>query len=175
VDLNDEQTYKRLKLLIGGYILFIYASLPFMRDFVIFIYESIGKESLHIGINLLLIIFSILPIAFSLKKKSKPVKSLVWIAVPLLAVLIVIFSMERPEERVHFIEYGVLGLLVILTRPKVSGLQLGIAVGFVFAVGIIDELIQWVLPSRVGDLRDVIMNGVAGALGVWIGRTLFWD
>ena len=46
--------------------------------------------------------------------------------------------------------------------------------GFVCAVGAVDELIQWGLPNRVGDWRDVGFNSAAGLLGTLVGVVLFW-
>ncbi|MBW1751335.1 MAG: VanZ family protein, partial [Deltaproteobacteria bacterium] len=37
--------------------------------------------------------------------------------------------------------------------------------------GGVDELIQWWLPVRVFDVRDIIFNGVAGMLGVALFAT----
>jgi glycopeptide antibiotics resistance protein len=34
----------------------------------------------------------------------------------------------------------------------------------VFAFGAVDEVIQWILPNRVFDIRDIIINGIAGIL-----------
>ncbi|WP_423243987.1 VanZ family protein [Candidatus Seongchinamella marina] len=44
---------------------------------------------------------------------------------------------------------------------------------FAISVGMIDETIQWYLPNRVGDPRDVAFNTVAAILGIWIGKILF--
>ena len=34
----------------------------------------------------------------------------------------------------------------------------------VFVFGAVDEVIQWILPNRVFDIRDIIINGIAGIL-----------
>lgn len=79
----------------------------------------------------------------------------------LLFVSIIIFvfipyQMERYEERIHFVCFGLLGFSTyrafdIRAAVMVSGL-----------VGSGDELLQHFLSSRVGDLRDVAMNFFAG-------------
>jgi VanZ family protein len=43
----------------------------------------------------------------------------------------------------------------------------------VFIIGLVDEFIQWLLPNRVGDLRDVAMNTIGGLLGIWFGKALY--
>lgn len=74
----------------------------------------------------------------------------------------VILPMESPEEKIHFIEYGVVALLAhaALNRRYVA------AALFVVAAGWIDEGIQALLPSRVYDLRDVAFNAAAGVLAL---------
>lgn len=37
---------------------------------------------------------------------------------------------------------------------------------FILAIGILDELFQWWLPTRVGDLRDVFFNTLGGIWGI---------
>lgn len=78
------------------------------------------------------------------------------------------------EERLHLIEYGVLGWLVWRAWQARHGaetvgesiLALDAALTFVIvcAVGLIDEGIQHLLPSRVGDWRDVALDAFSGLL-----------
>jgi VanZ family protein len=42
-------------------------------------------------------------------------------------------------------------------------------------IGVVDEIIQWFLPNRVGDMRDVAMNSFGGLSGLWLGRFLYWE
>ena len=71
-------------------------------------------------------------------------------------------------EAFHFVEYGVLTLLFYLAwRPigDVSMLVLPVLAGLL--VGTLDEWFQWFIPSRVGEIRDVILDGAAVACG-WL-------
>jgi hypothetical protein len=80
-------------------------------------------------------------------------------------------SIGNPEsdvvEHVHFIEYGVvtwlfyrawlpLGGAGVLVLPLLAGL----------AVGTCEEWFQWFLPARVGELRDIFLNGAAIVSGL---------
>ncbi|MDX1630617.1 MAG: VanZ family protein [Thermoanaerobaculia bacterium] len=82
--------------------------------------------------------------------------------------------LERVEERIHLVEYGILGLLLhealVLHRRGSPDRgwrhpALG-AVILVAALGWLDEGIQHLLPNRYYDLRDVALNAVAGILAV---------
>jgi glycopeptide antibiotics resistance protein len=75
-----------------------------------------------------------------------------------------------PEERFHLLQYGILA--VICTQALPAGIQ-GIsrhllAVVLVTLAGIGDELIQWIRPERVGDVRDVLINFVAALLAQFL-------
>jgi hypothetical protein len=80
-------------------------------------------------------------------------------------------SIGNPEsdavEHVHFIEYGVvtwlfyrawwpLGDAGVFVLPLLAGL----------AVGTCEEWFQWFLPARVGELRDIFLNGAAIVSGL---------
>ncbi len=71
--------------------------------------------------------------------------------------LFVIFPLSLPivEERLHFILFGGLGFVSLLLWQPVAGVLLCC----LMAGG--DELLQWFLPSRVGDWRDVGFNLLA--------------
>ncbi|MFQ6111986.1 MAG: VanZ family protein [Nitrospinota bacterium] len=73
-------------------------------------------------------------------------------------------------ERVHFLEYGLLSFLVFRVfqasgKEGVRGWWLK-TLAFTFAVGVLDEVIQYILPNRVGDLRDVLLNAKSGLYGL---------
>ena len=85
------------------------------------------------------------------------------------------FSLDMWAERVHFIQYGLLGLLVSRAY-KISSLNMLLASGlFIMSVGLLDEGIQWFLPNRYGDIRDVVMNSLGGVSGLWLGQFLYWE
>lgn len=87
-----------------------------------------------------------------------------WI-IPLFLVLPL--TLPVVEERLHFLLFGGLGffsMLLFSTPVALAVAVLGAA---------LDELLQWTLPDRVGDWRDVGFNAVAALGGVtaaWLGR-----
>jgi hypothetical protein len=74
--------------------------------------------------------------------------------------------MGQPEEAVHFIEYGVLGVLLYRAlRPDIDDPGVFIAAALIGTiVGTVDEIIQWVVPDRYWDVRDLVLNGGASVL-----------
>ncbi|MCB1071060.1 MAG: VanZ family protein [Kiritimatiellae bacterium] len=73
---------------------------------------------------------------------------------------------ENPEEAFHFIQYGVLSLLVFraLTHRFRDPSIFVIAALFTTLFGMLDEGFQWVVPGRFFDFRDMGINAGAGVL-----------
>ena len=85
------------------------------------------------------------------------------------------FSIYVWAERVQFIQYGLLGLLVSRAY-KISSFKMLLVSGLlIVSVGLVDEIIQWFLPNRYGDIRDVVMNSLGGVSGLWLGQFLYWE
>ena len=107
--------------------------------------------------------------------KKYKVNQFLLIISPLLLMMYLSLSLDGWGERIHFVEYAVLGLL-ISRAVNVRTLHGIIATCcLITLIGVVDEIIQWFLPNRVGDMRDVFMNSVGGLSGLWLGRFLFWE
>ena len=76
------------------------------------------------------------------------------------------------QERLHLVEYGILGLILFSAN---KGRGIGIAFFLTLTLGCVaaslDETLQWILPYRVGDFRDVLFD----LIGVAWGATLRWS
>lgn len=72
----------------------------------------------------------------------------------------------NPEEAMHYVQYGVLALLLfraLSVRMRDPAVYVfGALVGAM--LGSIDEFIQWLVPERFFDFRDMRINIVAGLL-----------
>lgn len=160
----------RLWTIIWVYILLIYLSLPFMRAVLGLLNGAIGRNSVGNLLNTALLLCGCMLLAMGFRNSWK---ALLQIFIPIAIMAAVAFHLHIPEERLHFLEYGLLGILVQKTTRQTTWVQLGLCSIFVVFVGVGDEVIQWWLPSRVGDIRDVGMNALAGVLGVWMGKVLY--
>ena len=89
----------------------------------------------------------------------------------------VIFPMSSPEEKLHFLEYGAVGVLAFLAaKPQWSTTRRFIfAVLFTLAAGWLDEGIQALLPTRHYDLRDVGFNALAGVMALTAFGLIRWS
>ena len=85
-----------------------------------------------------------------------------------LAYLMVWVRIDSWEERTHLIEYGIVAALIhqaLLERVR-NGRRVpapaALTVAATALLGLLDEGIQVMLPSRVFDVRDVFFNALAG-------------
>jgi hypothetical protein len=130
------------------------------------------------GLGFVLIILAI--ILSGLKKLSGQHE--IWIGLGIAAVygMVMVRVFVTPEERTHLIEYGVVAAPIyqaLLERVR-NGIQvlypaiMAIVITTIF--GFLDEVIQYLLPSRVYDIRDVGFNALAGVMAVLSIRILVW-
>ncbi|MCA9405321.1 MAG: VanZ family protein [Candidatus Omnitrophica bacterium] len=76
--------------------------------------------------------------------------------------------LEYPEEKIHYLEYGILGYLFLNAlrlhcRPPAAYFWAFI---LTVLVGWGDEMIQYILPNRYFQWNDVLLNLQAGAMGL---------
>ena len=70
-------------------------------------------------------------------------------------------------EQFHFVEYGLLTLLFYRVWCHAGGLLALLAPALcALVVGTLDEWLQWFVPLRVGEMRDVALNVVAIGCGL---------
>ena len=66
--------------------------------------------------------------------------------------------------------------MLVSRAYKIGTFKILLASGlFIMSVGLVDEIIQWFLPNRYGDIRDVVMNSLGGVSGLWLGQFLYWE
>lgn len=70
-------------------------------------------------------------------------------------------------ERFHFVEYGLVAILFYKAwRPSADAAVVILPVLAGFIVGTVEEWLQWFVPGRVGEIRDVLLNLIAVICGV---------
>jgi hypothetical protein len=70
-------------------------------------------------------------------------------------------------EYFHFVSYGLITLLFYRAwRPLDDGAVLVMPVLSALIVGTLDEWLQWFIPNRIGELRDIFLNAAAIGTGL---------
>jgi len=113
--------------------------------------------------------------------KRRPGGAEIGVALGVAAVYLMVFvRMGIPEERTHLIEYGVVGVFIYEALTERAGQGRRVPVPALLAVlatallGVLDECIQAVLPSRVFDPIDILVNVLAGMMAVGASLALAW-
>lgn len=103
------------------------------------------------------------------------------VALGVAAAYVLVFArMAVPTERSHLVEYGVVALLVHealrerLRKGRRVPVPALVAVLATVVAGVLDECIQWFLPSRVFDPVDMLFNTLAAVMAVAASLALAW-
>lgn len=152
------------------YTLFLYISLPFMPGLWGRFTQKVGNFADYFAAFILGLIG--LFIIFYLISRQKDIHNFVWLAILAFAYAVALRSLKLPVERVHFVEYGLLSVFVFRAlRHDIKNKSVYFCSGvIVFCLGFLDEGIQYLLPNRVYNTRDVVVNGVAGILALFLIR-----
>ena len=78
-----------------------------------------------------------------------------------------------PIERIHFIKYGLLSLMLYRAIPRSLSLWHPVPLILTMVIGVGEETAQYFIPDRVGDPRDMLLNVVAALIGWSFGTIIF--
>lgn len=154
----------------------IFATIPLARSLQKLVYSTIGKEFFTYAVFFIICVsfaaaFYFLFFKYRIRNNSQ----YVWLFI--CAGIYIYYTAalrEHPEEAVHFIEYGLLAYFffrALSAKIRDRTIYLTVIL-FVSFVGTLDEFIQWMLPERVWDYRDIGLNTFSGAVlmfAVWRG------
>ncbi len=167
---------RRLWILAGSWLAVVYASLDFVRTPTEFLR---GQNLLRLAVAAILFGSAAAVVLLVVRRRPgwREIATLTVVGLAYLAV--VSFATGRHEERIHFLEYGLLGGLLYAALLERRGNLLGtgqpgwlsrfpatMAMLLNAGGGWGDEGIQALLPDRVYELRDVGLNVGAGVLAV---------
>lgn len=136
-----------------------------------------GLLSTGFWVGIFLVVFTVF--LQGLRIKPKRAELFTWIGIAGVY-LLVFLRMHVPEERSHLIEYSVLAVFILeaLKERKNNGFQVPyfglLAWGITSLIGILDELIQLVIPVRVFDWIDISFNALAAFLAIAASTILSW-
>jgi hypothetical protein len=162
-------------LVAGLWALLIFVTVPFVRVVQLWVADNLGSNTFFYGS--VAVVAAAAAAAVRLGKRWRgrvSLRSLLWIGLPMAAVIWWSMRLWHPEEAVHFVEYGVLGVLLYTAlRHRVADRLVFLSAALLGAtVGTVDEIIQWITPDRIFDHRDLLLNAGAGCLvqiAIWQG------
>mgnify|MGYP001026922570 CR=1 FL=1 len=154
----------------------IFLIVPTARTIQSFVSRYFGRSLFGYSvIALTVVVFATLVYVLFFRLKIRSPSNYIWLtAVAFLYIYYTHKLWRAPEEAVHFLEYGLLGYFLFQAlsfsiKDKTIYLA-AILIGSL--VGIFDEILQWIVPGRLWDIRDVELNAFAVALfqvSIWKG------
>jgi len=128
-----------------------------------------GRPAFAHPMLVLIAVGTILAVFFLIKRRADGLSAinLIWIgAVSGAYLFFTVRLWKSPEEAVHFLEYGVLSYFAYAAlRFHVKDISIFFTASLMtLFVGTVDEIIQWLVPGRYWDIRDVGFNFLGGVL-----------
>ena len=147
--------------------LLIFATIPVARAIEAVVADAWGQQFFLYAV--LIAIAAAAGVTFRHLYRLGSISPMRWALLAGVAVLFAAYTFtlrHNAVEAIHFVEYGVLGVLAyraLTHRMRDAGIYLAAALlGGI--VGIMDEAIQWATPGRIWDLMDIWRNFFATAL-----------
>jgi len=162
---------KKYWLLVFVWVALIYASIPFVRPLC----ETLRRYTL-LNFSIFLSVAAIVILFLRALRQQKHWDRLTYVFL-FLALAMYAYGfivIKIPEEKIHFIQYGILSFLVYQAIAlDVRGFQSYLwAFILVTFLGWMDECIQAITPGRYFGWSDVGLNSVSGVLGLFV--TFIW-
>ena len=151
-------------------ILFIFTSIPLARSV-----QGVLDRQFRMDVYLVAAIaFGVVGLAFALRRLARIPGLRVGPCLGGLAaaiagtVWLLRGQLQSSVEAIHFVEYAALGVLLFRAwrRHAPDPLVYPLALASVALVAWADEFLQWLMPGRFWDFRDIRLNVLAGVVGL---------
>jgi VanZ family protein len=146
----------------------IYSAIPFARPFQSTITALLGRQFFvyfTVAGTTAAAIVAIVYIVRHPALRSK--RSVFWLcSVVAVFIYLCLHRLQTPQEAIHFLEYGFLGLIAFraISHRIRDPMAYVCAVLLCSIIGNLDEILQWLTPRRYWDLRDWAWNTLAAIL-----------
>ena len=161
-------------LVVISYISIIYATLGIAPKIWDLINDLLGGRGVMAQHFIYTITSSLIFLYLVYIKKENALIKYFWFFICIGLGFLIVKTTPFPAEKIHIAEYGILGVLLynalkihsdrFCWKLYVAGVLL------CMAIGAVDEVIQFLLPNRVFDWRDIFLNGASGALTLFLIR-----
>lgn len=171
VHLPPDETPHTLWLRVLVWTAIVYASIPLARTIQAGVESSVGVVAFT-AVTLVAIALgatAVVRVAWHARPEHRAFRLVALACITAVFAFLTLRLRDSPEEALHFVQYGILAVLVLRavsarTESRNPSAYLSAAAVCVL-IGAGDEVIQWLVPERFFDFRDIGLNAVA-ALGV---------
>ena len=153
--------------IVAIYTLAIYAFLPFGPRFWKFVLRQCGDSINYLGWFLICVlgVYFLVYLIFQ-KEVREPAVYIAFFLISFTCIAILKYMCSTGPERFHLLMYGILGCIIFWAFKndvKKTRVYLYTTI-LVFLLGVIDESIQGILPMRVFDIKDILMNWLSAGM-----------
>lgn len=146
----------------------IFFTVPMARKIQNFVAALAGRSFFgYFVLITVIVLFVVLTYVLYTRLKIHAISNYIWLV--LILAMYVYFTLKlwaNPEEAIHFIEYGLLGFFLFKAFDHHIGDSSIYLAAFLLGslVGTCDEILQWIVPGRYFDFRDVGLNALSSGL-----------
>lgn len=159
---------RRAWLAVAAWLGVIWTTVPFVRHLRDAYARVADPRSIAIAIAVMAVVGAAGAGSWLWRRRTRPpLGAMLWLG--MVATVIAVWSWHldaAPVEAVHFVQYGLLGVLanraLRIDHRDASAFAAAALVGLLAGTG--DEILQWLVPGRYWDLRDIVLNGAAATL-----------
>ena len=146
---------------------FIIISASFLRQVMNFVQAVVGERGFIFLIGIVGVIFLTGFLILIIKKHPNFLKFSICLIVLILGIWLV-WQLKIPEEKIHFLEFAVLGWFISkdLIKPGRKAKGIVFALTFTLMIGVLDEVFQGILPYRYFQWCDIGFNSIGGIWGI---------
>ena len=157
---------KKAWLGVIAYTLVLYGTPSVAYEVFILLSNRVGRDAVSGRMNLLFLLTGVVLLLFVIFRLPRTWSGYLYFALLGLAVAMTLYGLTIPAKRFHFFQYAPLTVLVfdaLRFTVKDRRLYLG-TLALVALIGVGDETIQWIIPTRSFGFLDIIVNAEAGLL-----------
>ncbi|MDP2940448.1 MAG: VanZ family protein [Candidatus Omnitrophota bacterium] len=147
--------------------LFVVISASFTQQILFYFFETFGKRQTATTLGIFFVLIGVAVIIYIFKQKIANLKKLCFCWLFILG-LVLSWRMPIVAERIHILEYGLLGWLTLKDASKkyFSPKTIPFSLSIILVFSLMDEGFQFILPNRIADWRDVFINLIGGCWGM---------
>lgn len=180
VHLPPDETPRTLWLRVLVWTAVVYASIPLARTIQAGVESSVGVVAFT-AVTLVAIALGasgVVRVTWNAGPAHRVFRLVALACVTAVFAILTLRLRDSPEEALHFVQYGILAVLVLRAvaarTESWNPAAYFSAAAVCVLIGAGDEVVQWLVPERFFDFRDIGLNAVA-ALGVLAGIRLGID
>ena len=146
------------------YFLALFSS-PLFNQAIIQLGQNTVNTSLNLTVSVIIGLVFIWFLAYLIKKADRTaVSSYAWLSVFFIITVFFLFKVETAKERLHFLGYGILSLVLYRAlRHKVGTLMLYVWASVIIIVfAVLDENLQRLLGTASFELTDIGIDCLSG-------------